>query len=102
MNTAISPNGQAFNELDYIMTPANIYTNNVQIINKANVRSNHRIVRAMVQLNTRLVGIRLVKSNVQLADMDKHKNNIDDYNLDLATHFSMLNTEEMGLENFNF
>jgi len=55
-----------FNEID----SANINTSDVQIINKANVGSSHRTVRAMVQLNTRLARIRLVKSNVQLTDMD--------------------------------
>jgi len=93
-----SPNGQVFNEIDYIMTSAITNTYNIQVINKINIGSVHRMVRAIIRLNTGLARIRLVKSNVRIADMDKLKDNVDNYNLELANHFSMLNTEERNLE----
>ena len=81
-----------------MMGPLNLlYYEHVQVTNKVNVGSDHRLVRAVIRLNTSLARIRLVKSNIKIADMDKLKGNMDEYNLELANRFSTLNTEEMNV-----
>jgi len=83
------------------MTSANTNTCNIQVINKINVGSDLRMVRAIIRLNMGLARIRLVKSNVRIADMGKLKDNVDNYNLELTSRSSMLNTEGMNLEHLN-
>lgn len=48
-----SPNGTTRNEIDYIMANKNI-VQNVDVIQRVNAGSDHRLVRGTITLNTRL------------------------------------------------
>ena len=87
-----SPNGETFNQIDYILTTKNVQVHDVSTINKMHTGSDHRLVRARVKLNTKIARKKLVMSN-KTTNIDFYlllKSKKDEYNIELANKFQSL------------
>lgn len=93
-----SPNGEMFNEIDYILANNNITVDDVQVLNQVSLGSDHRLVRAKIQTNTKVARSKLIKSNCQTCNTVKLKEHAVEYNLELANRFNRLASAESDLE----
>ena len=59
--TWIPPNDVTKNEIDYILRDKPLTDTDVSVINSFNTRSNHRMIRGSMTINTRLERVRLIK-----------------------------------------
>jgi len=72
-----------------------IFIKDVTVINRVNIGSDHRLLRAKVHLNTRLKRIKLIKSNQSKSPLafEKLHENKDYFNLEIYNKFQILDIE---------
>ena len=67
-----SPNGTTKNEIDYILTSRKDTVRDVSVLNKFRTGSDHRLVRAKIQLNVKLERRKLLRNPIsRLLDINK-------------------------------
>ena len=85
-----------FNEIDFILT-RNVTLDDVDVLSRISVSSDHRLIRAKLKLNTKRARIKLIKSNSQPCNLEKLKHNAEDYKLELANRFCALEATVVDL-----
>ncbi|MEE4247402.1 MAG: reverse transcriptase domain-containing protein [Kangiellaceae bacterium] len=88
-----SPNGETKNEIDYILSNKNIVLN-VDVIQRVNVGSDHRMVRGKIRLNTRLERKRMVQSGKPKIDINALMGKKEEFQLKLQNRFEALKVDE--------
>lgn len=77
--TWISPNGTTRNEIDYILSTEKSIIRDVTVINQCTTGSDHRMVRAKININATLELTKKMKKDKEQLDMEKLKQNKHSY-----------------------
>ena len=88
-----SPNGVTKNEIDYILSNKNIVLN-VDVIQRVNVGSDHRMVRGTIRLNTRMERSKMVRSGKPKVNIEALMQKKGEFQLKLQNRFEKLSSEE--------
>jgi len=83
-----SPDFETFNEIDYVLTDKLNIVTNIEILNKVNVDSDHRMVRCRIHVNTKIERQKLFHSKPQPLRVSKQF--INEFKLDLRNRFAPL------------
>lgn len=88
-----SPNGETKNEIDYILSSKNIMLN-IDVIQRVNVGSDHRLVRGTIRLNTKLERKKMVRSGKPKINIEALMQEKEEFQLKLQNRCENLPMEE--------
>uniref|UniRef100_A0A3P9KP93 Endonuclease/exonuclease/phosphatase domain-containing protein n=1 Tax=Oryzias latipes TaxID=8090 RepID=A0A3P9KP93_ORYLA len=91
--TWISPNGETRNEIDYILANKNMIQN-VNVIKRVNIGSDHRMVRSKIKMNTRLERMKMMRPKGVKVNINTLKQKENEFQLKLQNRFEALQEEE--------
>ena len=97
-----SPNGETRNQIDFILTPGRNIVTDCGVITKADIGSDHRMVRAKLKLNTKLERLKRIKKKKPMkVDIKLIKENVDAFQLELKNRFKALEEKTASIETLN-
>ena len=88
-----SPNGLVRNEIDYILTNKKSIVKNVEVIQRVNVGSNHRLVRETIKINTRIEKCKLTRTRKSKVNIEVLLLKKEEFQLQLQNRFEVLSEE---------
>eukprot|EP00794_Sanderia_malayensis_P002426 gene2426-2793_t len=94
-----SPNGETRNEINYILANKNMIQN-VNVIKRVNIGSDHRMVRSRIKMNTRLERMKMMRPKGVKVNMNALKQKENEFQVKLQNRFETLqedSLEEMAL-----
>ena len=89
-----SPNGLVKNEIDYILTNKKSIVKNVEVIQRVNVGSDHRLVRGTIKTNTRIERSRMMRPGKSKVNIEVLLLKKEEFQLQLQNRFEVLSEEE--------
>ena len=92
--TWIAPNGSTKNEIDFILTDKPQTVTDVSVLNKFNTGSDHRMVRASLNINSTLERVRLVRGPKKPNHLQL-KSKAPEFQLLLTNRFDALESESL-------
>ena len=96
-----SPDGSTKNEIDFIMVNQESTIENLTVLNRVNVGSDHRLVRARFNFNTNIDRAKLVKSKTPKIDYIALKARQELFQIELRNKFHELQVVEDDVEDYN-
>ena len=97
-----SPNGQTYNEIDYIITNKQHIFTDTTVINKVNIGSDHRLVMGSIRINTKMERQKLITHKTIKVDTNKIIENCNQLQITLHNRFQALNDNANNtIENLN-
>ncbi|XP_065064756.1 craniofacial development protein 2-like [Rhopilema esculentum] len=91
--TWISPNGETRNEIDYILANKNMIQN-VNVIKRVNIGSDHIMVRSKIKMNTRLERMKMMRPKGMKVNINALKQRENEFQLELQNRFEALQEED--------
>ena len=91
--TWISPNCETRNEIDYISANKNMIQN-VNVIKRVNIGSDHRMVRSKIKMNTRLERMKMMRPKGVKVNINALKQRENELQLKLQNRFEALQEED--------
>jgi hypothetical protein len=96
-----SPDASTRNQIDFIMTNKKDTIMNVDVINKVNTGSDHRMVRSKVKFGIRVERLKLVKNKRPMVDYVKLHANKAEFQIQLRNRFSALDNHSDDVNSYN-
>src|SRR5271156_3780368 len=96
--TSKSPDGRTFNEIDFIITNRVETVKDVQVLNRVNIGSDHRLVRSKIQFQHKVERNRLTSKTKELINLPRLREMKKVFLLELTNRFQMLPTDEIDIE----
>ena len=88
-----SPNGETKNEIDYILANKNI-VQNVDVIQRVNIGSDHRMVRSTIKMNVKLERQKMMRAKTIKVNIEALMQKENEFQLNLQNQFEMLSNKE--------
>jgi hypothetical protein len=88
-----SPDGKTKNEIDFILTDKPTIFQDVKVVNKVNVGSDHRMLLGKIKINTRLERQKLLRSKPSNINLEKLSVKKEVFKLELHNRFKLLHDE---------
>ena len=96
-----SPDGSVKNEIDFIMTNKSNTIEDLTVLNRVTIGSDHRLVRCKVNFNTRIERAKLVKPTKSRIDYQQLKAQQSMFQLELSNRFAALTIENDDIDKYN-
>ena len=84
-----SPNGSTRNQIDFILSNQRGIIKNCEVITKVDIASDHRMVRATIQINNKLARLKFIKNKkTKKIDIFKLKESQEEFQLKLRNRYA--------------
>ena len=94
-----SPNGSTRNQIDFILSNQRGIIKNCEVITKVDIASDHRMVRATIQINNKLARLKFIKNKkTKKIDIFKLKESQEEFQLKLRNRYASLEVEDIELD----
>ena len=87
-----SPHFETFNEIDYVLVDKNSIVKNLEVLNKVNVDSDHRMIRCKVQIDSKQERKRLFHSKPEPLRVCKQI--VNEFKIDLQNRYAALEEQQ--------
>lgn len=100
--TWVSPDGKTKNQIDYILSKHKYIVQDVNVLNRFNTGSDHRLVRAAIKIDHKLERYKKMKKNtIHHIDYKQLKLNSQEYQMSMKNKFEAFQVEDKDIDVIN-